>query len=375
MERKLAKVAEITGLFPINGADRIECAEIDHGWQVVVKRGEFKVWDKCVFFEIDSFLPPDQRYEFLRASSFRSFDGMEGFRLKSIRLKGQISQGLALPLSAFPELENPQVEDDLTVLLNVKKYEKPLNSKGILSGDAKGSFPSFIPKTDADRVQNSFRIIGNNKDSIVETSIKLDGSSFTCYFRDGVFGVCSRNLEKKDGDNAFWNISRRYMLKERLEKIGRNVALQGELCGPGIQKNKEAFSSLRLKIFNVFDIDKQQFLPIHTFVGSWTSFIDELNNVVDGEKIETVDIISVGPIFATNGIKDLLILAEAKSVNNPAKEREGIVFKFDSEGVNGRKNRHTLKAISNKFLFENGQDEQPEAPDEEPYEDSVLTKF
>jgi len=364
--RKLAKVAEITGLFPIKDADRIECAEIDGGWPVVVKKGEFKLWDKCVYFEVDAFLPVHPRYEFLRASSFRAFEGMEGFRLKTIRLKGQISQGLALPLSAFPELSDVKVEDDLTEILNVKKYEKPTNSKGILSGDSAGSFPSFIFKTDADRVQNGFRILSKAKDVIVETSVKLDGSSFTCYLKDGEFAVCSRNLKKKDGDNAFWNIARRYNLPERLTKMGRNVALQGEFCGPGIQKNKDAFPTLRLKMFNVFDIDKQEYFPIHTFANSWTSFIDDLNNICEGEKIETVDILSVGPIFATHGIKDLLLLAEAKSIYNPAKEREGIVFKFDLEGSNGRKIRHTFKAISNKFLFENGQDDQPEAPDDEP---------
>lgn len=374
MERKLAKIAKVTGLFPIPGADFIEVAEIDGGWTVVVKKGEFKLEDLCVFFEIDSFLPVELRYEFLRKSSFKAFDGTEGFRLKSIRLKGQLSQGLAMPLKEeiFPELVGDtfppwtieEIGTDLTETLHIRKYEKPTSGKGILSGDAKGSFPNHTPKTDADRVQNNRGLIERNRDALVETTVKMNGSSFTCYLKDGVFGVCSRNLEKREGDNAFWRMARKYKLEERLKKIGRNISVQGEICGPGIQKNEDAFPEIVLRVFNVYDNDKQEPLAIHTMPDSWTDFVAQLNAAEEGEPIETVEILSVSQIFQTHSIKDLLLLAEGQSRTNPSKKREGIVFKFDYVGNAGKRIRHTLKAISNSKLLSDS-DEPDENPDME----------
>src|SRR5574344_2940523 len=150
MERKLASVQIIRGIEPIEDADLIELAIINN-WRVVVsKKDGYKLGEKVIYCEIDSFLPIREEFEFLRKSSYKKILDQEGFRLKTIRLRGQISQGLILPLSL---LEGDYNEgDDVTDLLGITKYEQPLDAS--LEGIAKGLFPSFIEKIDEERVQN-----------------------------------------------------------------------------------------------------------------------------------------------------------------------------------------------------------------------------
>ena len=148
--RKLVTIQEIEDIQPIEGADSIEKAKIKEWW-VVVKKGEFIVGDYCIYFEIDSFLPIKPEYEFLlRGSSPKKMlvDGQEkeGIRLKTIRLKGQISQGLALPIATIANNLPKEVGTDISEILGVIKYEPPIPAN--LAGVVKGNFPSFIPKTD-----------------------------------------------------------------------------------------------------------------------------------------------------------------------------------------------------------------------------------
>ncbi len=185
MERKLATVVKIADLQPISGADAIEVASVK-GWKVVVKKGEYKVGDSAIYYEIDSFLPVRPEFEFLRKSSFKKMLDQEGFRLKTIRLRGQISQGLLTPV---PANISANVGDDLTESLGIVKYEAPIPAQ--LSGKVKGNFPSFIPKTEEIRIQNfqadmNFSPAGER----VYITEKLDGTSFTCYYNNGEFGVC-----------------------------------------------------------------------------------------------------------------------------------------------------------------------------------------
>ena len=151
MERKLASVRSISNLSPIEGADKIELATVD-GWKVVVAKDVgHKVGDLIIYCEIDSFLPIKEEFEFLRKSSFKKMGDQEGFRLKTIRLRGQISQGLIMPISVLnPPDTNIYVEPfeglDVTEMLGIVKYEPPIPAE--LAGKVKGLFPSFIPKTD-----------------------------------------------------------------------------------------------------------------------------------------------------------------------------------------------------------------------------------
>jgi len=146
MERKLVSIQVIDAINPIEGADNIEVATIQ-GWKVVIKKGEYKVGDKVIYFEVDSFLPIRPEYEFLRPSSFKTlYDGSEGFRIRTIKLRKQISQGLVMPIDMLPFddtgiTQEYQVGDDVTNIMSVKKWEVPLSAH--LQGLIKGSFPSF----------------------------------------------------------------------------------------------------------------------------------------------------------------------------------------------------------------------------------------
>jgi len=138
--RKLASIQRIKNLEPIAGADAIEKATV-LGWQLVVKKGEFAIGDLCVYCEIDSRLPDRPEFEFLKA---------RGMRIRTVRLRGQISQGICFPLSILPVYTDVQEDTDVTELLDITKYEPPIPAQ--LAGVAKGLFPSFIPKTDETRV-------------------------------------------------------------------------------------------------------------------------------------------------------------------------------------------------------------------------------
>lgn len=237
MKRKLISIRKIKEIFPIKGADNIELAKID-GWQTVVKKGEFHKGDYGVYFEIDSFLPIEDRYEFLRKSSYKKLpNGTEGFRLKTIKLRKVLSQGLILPLSLFPEIASIDTGIDLSKRLNVTKYEAPIPAH--LSGIVKGQFPSFISKSDQERIQNLPEYFEEYKDIEFEETEKLDCSSVTFYTNNEDFGVCSRNLELKESeDNTIWWLAKKLNIENTLFKLSKNIALQGEIVGEGIQKKQ-----------------------------------------------------------------------------------------------------------------------------------------
>jgi hypothetical protein len=172
MERKLSTVQRVAKILPIPDADAIEIAMIN-SWKVVVKKGEYKEGDLCIYCEIDSFLPIREEFEFLRKSSYKKMGDQEGFRLKTIRLRQQISQGLLLPLSILEGEEEMKIgiskqphgdqlqlgpyDDaliieegtDVTKLLGIMKYEPPIPAS--LAGKVKGNFPSWARKTDQER--------------------------------------------------------------------------------------------------------------------------------------------------------------------------------------------------------------------------------
>lgn len=248
--RKLASVQKIAHVRPIEGADRIEAVGV-LGWECVSKKGEFREGDPCVYFEIDSLLPVDPRYEFLRASSYRK--DLDRFRLRTVRLRKQLSQGLALPASLFPEIRGLPEGSDLTDMLGVEKYEPPVPAQ--IQGDAK-SFSWPISKTDEPRIQSEEGriMLERLKGLPYYVSLKLDGTSCTYIVdpRDGEYHVCGRNYSYRRSDtHAFWRVSDRYRIEEGLRSLG--VALQGEIVGPGIQKNRMGLPEVDFYVFNVVD--------------------------------------------------------------------------------------------------------------------------
>ncbi|MFN0201713.1 MAG: RNA ligase (ATP), partial [Bacteroidia bacterium] len=165
--RKLASIQKIIQLEAIPEADAILKATV-LGWQLVVKKGEFQVGDDCVYCEIDSLMPDRPEFEFLKP---------RGMRIRTVRLRGQISQGICFPLSILPE--NTPIEEglDVTEMLGITKYEPPIPAQ--LAGTVKGLFPSFIPKTDETRVQVLQEVLDEYKDETCYITEKLDGSSVT----------------------------------------------------------------------------------------------------------------------------------------------------------------------------------------------------
>lgn len=336
--RKLASVRVIDAVEPIPDADNIVCATID-GWKLVTqKSNNFQAGDLVVYFEIDSFLPMTEHFEFLRKSSYRVMDNVEGFRLKTIKLRGQVSQGLILPLSEFADHGQMEEGDDLTEVLGIKKWETPLHPS--LSGKARGNFPEFIRKTDQERVQNIFKYLHQYKKNnhLYEMTLKLDGSSATIYCKSGYVGVCSRNLDLTDTEeNAFWKVARHTNLISALESYGRNIAIQGELMGPGIQNNCEGLKTLQLYVFDIFDIDAQEYMDFN----QKRSTIADLRSLrATFEEAPHITSINLNDIET---IDQLLEMADRPSINHPI--AEGVVFK----SMTGP--RHSFKVINNKFLL------------------------
>ena len=333
MERKLATIRRIKSIDPIPNADKIEKLTID-GWQLVSEKGNFKEGDLCVYFEIDSYLPIQERFEFLRKCCYKEIKELkqEGFRLRTIKLRGQISQGLALPLSVFPEIKDIKEGSDLTQILGINKYDPPLPVQ--TAEYAKGIYPSFIPKTDIERIQNlydNFNAEGApclDKNVLYEVSIKLDGTSMTIYKNKDDIEICSKNFTlKRDKENAYCKTAEEVI--NVLKSINKNIAIQGELIGLNIHKNKEKLASQEFYIYNIWDIDKQEYFSPE----------DRLN-FIKTFGLKSVPIIYNNFDISKLSLEDFLTMADGKSLNNGC--REGIIFK---NGFN------QFKVINNRYLL------------------------
>lgn len=243
---KLASIEVIKSLSPIPGADRIQLATV-LGWQTIVKVGEFKEGDRCVWHSPDTVVDStNPLYDFLASKHHR---------IKVVKFKGKFSQGLALPL--FPLLPptdptRPYDEGvDISSLINIKKYEREVPA--CLSGEVLGSFPShLVSKTDELLLRSHPDATTELAGKRVNATLKLDGSSCTFGFVDSEFFVCSRNLMLKQTEgNSFWEMAVKLNLEAKLRAVGTNVIFQGELVGPGIQKNPMGLTEKDFFVFNV----------------------------------------------------------------------------------------------------------------------------
>jgi RNA ligase (TIGR02306 family) len=330
MTRKLATVRKIDALTPIDGADAIECATVG-GWKVVVKKQEYQVGDLAVYCEIDSWIPTELASFLSKGKEPREFEGIKGERLRTVKLRGQLSQGLLLPYAVVGRIASE--DEDVSEQLGIVKWEMPMNAQ--LAGMAKGNFPSLIPKTDQERVQNLTKEIANAAAAGMQFEVteKLEGSSMTVYLIDGVFGVCSRNLDLKETEgNAFWATARKEGIEENMRAIPDGEwAVQGELIGPGIQGNIYNLKECEFRVFDVYNIDHGDYLtPVYR------------RALVERMGMKHVPVIDMESTIGS--VDELLAWAEDKSRLNDKQEREGIVFKEVNGGM-------TFKAISNVYLM------------------------
>ena len=340
-ERVMARVVRIDAINPIEGADQIEVAQIG-GWKVVVKKGEYTAGSLAVYCEIDSFIPHSIAPFLTKPGQFpKVYNEVEGQRLRTIKLRGQISQGLLLPMSIrgsdglvvgalFTE------GDDVTDFLGIQKWEPPQEFR---AANAKGSFPYFIPKTDCERVQNLSRQVQQwAEDEVVfQKSEKLDGSSMTVFYKDGEVGCCSRNLElKDDGTSTFWETAKNEQLVEKLISLGKNIALQGELLGGQIQGNSYKITGFKFFLYDIYDIDKQEYLRPE---------VVEQFAAVHG--ISHVPIIGYVTLPKEDTIQALLLDADGKSAVGCNPKREGFVYKSTKD------TSISVKCISNSWLLSN----------------------
>lgn len=370
MSRMLASVQKVVSLSPIPGADKIEVARI-LGWDVVVKKGQFKVGDCGVYIEIDSIVPPTAPFEFLKERKYR---------VRTIKLRGQVSQGLFMP---FDELGVRHYTEgrDLTALLGIEKYEPdPDNEQKMYKSKPKNwwwklvytlpflamfrkkvgegsKFPThLVPKTDETRLQ-AFgpEFFETYKDVRVSASIKMDGSSCTFIWNKGKFSVASRNVwfvEKKD--NNFWKVADQTNIAKAMKAVfgKRNICLQGEMCGPSIQGNKYKFDRLHFFLFGAFDSDKKVYFTPGELVFTYLTLVDH------GADMDIVDeVLHDKPLGkVAKDVDGWMNLATSHSRFNPKSWNEGIVIRsIDNKphGVRGMEGgRFSFKVVSNEYLLQ-----------------------
>ena len=253
--RKLASIQKIWKIEPIKDAEKIELGCVE-GWKCVINKNQFKEGDLGVYFEIDSFLPIDERYEFMRKSSYKKTDIMgEGFKLRTMKFMGQISQGLFLSLNLFPEIQNAELGQDVTELLGVRKWES--EERATTGGTVVGELPHDVPRTDEIRCQNFPEYTEAFKEYEYYISTKMDGSSHSLSIDENGFHVCGHNYEyKNDGTSSFYEFIKTRGYQELMQsyyaRYGLNtLTIQGEFCAPGIQKNPLRLAKPEWYVFTV----------------------------------------------------------------------------------------------------------------------------
>lgn len=365
----LASVQKIDSLSDICNADNIQTAKV-LGWEVVVKKGEFAVGDLCIFVEIDSLIPNREWSSFLFKGSHEQDDY---FRLRTIKLRGQISQGLVLPISIVSKSSSQSeisIGEDVTGDLEIKKYNKPVTYGNVHGVVVKtGAFPAFLRKTDEIRIQSKPELLKEVRGKPYYITQKMDGTSSTFYRWNGEFGVCSRNMQilnplepkgllqyvkrivrkifgvtKKEVPNTdiYWRMATKYHIKNWLPE---GYAIQGEICGPGIQQNKMGLDDLELFIFNVWNITEQRYEDPFKFISDAV-----YNNRHSMEIVETVQLVPVlergnsfGAGYENGGTLEEL-LESAKGNYSNGTPQEGIVIRSDDQTT-------SFKVINNDFLL------------------------
>ncbi len=360
-ERKLASLQRILALDPIEGADKIEVATI-LGWHVVVEKGKYKVGDLVVYCEVDSLIP--LRTEFVHLQDYCApknvyAEGKSrwGYRIKTAKLRGQISQGivfdlsildpaLLIPHSTFSVGTNPDGSLDtpegldVTDMLDICKYEMPLPSD--LAGKARGGWPGFMPKTDEPRLQGLPGLLDKYKELTFYATEKIDGSSVTLFIKNDEMHCAGRTIDwLDDGKNVIWRVAKELQIENKLRQhdYADKLALQGEIFGPGIQGNPLRQSKATIRFYNAYDWVRGSYLGYAEFVKLMADMGLEIVPVIaDSFKLlPTVD--------------DMVAYANRYSVLNPDVKLEGVVFRPLDEWRDPDIGRLSFKVISPEYLL------------------------
>ncbi len=347
MSRKLASIQRVWSIEPIEGADRIELAHV-LGWQCVVNRGQFRPMDPAVYFQIDSFLPVRPEFEFLRQSCYKKTAIMgEGFRLRTMTFRGQISQGLLLPVSLFPEIpSDAQIGEDVTEYLGVKKWE--IEERATTGGNVIGTLPYDIPHTDETRVQETPELIQAFAGLEYYISTKMDGSSHSVGIDEDGFHVTGHNYEyRNDGSSSFYNLVNERRYQEKMEAFVkesglRTLTVQGELCAPGIQKNRLRLIKPEWYVFTIRENGNR--------VG-----LKRMQEIAEALGMTTVPIEEIGTDLPSRypTVEALLKRADGDYPNGGKKEgivvrpTEPVFCPLISAPL-------SMKVVSNKYLLRNG---------------------
>lgn len=344
--RKLASIQRIWKIEPIDGADRIELAHV-LGWQCVVNKGQFQEMDLAVYFEVDSFLPVAPEFEFLQASSYRKTDIMgEGFRLRTMKFRGQISQGLLLPVRVFPVIpDDVELGTDVTELLGVKKWE--IEERITTGGTMIGTLPYDIPHTDETRVQAEPGLIQEFAGLEYYFSTKMDGSSHSVGIDENGFHVTGHNYEyKDDGNSPFYELVKSTDLRAKMEAFAADhnlssFTIQGELCAPGIQKNLLKLTKPAWYVFTVRENGKRVSL-------------NRMLEVCATLGLENVPIEEVGTDLPAKYPTVEALLERADGNYPKGGKKEGIVIR-PTEPVYCEliSAALSMKVVSNKYLLKN----------------------
>lgn len=351
MDRKLASIQIIKDLKPIEGKDRILQATV-LGWTLIVGKDDFKIGDKCIYIEPDSVL--DANNPIFDQARKRSN------RVKTIKLGGIYSQGIAYPLSILPE-NDWQEGDDVSSILHITKYDeyageepvgvskskKKYNKLQLLwyklfgfPQRKKGGFTTLVSKTDEVRIQNIPEVL-QNKEPVVVTE-KVDGCSCSVTLERTFFGtkfnVYSRNLRVGKDNSHYWRAVEMYDLEDRmnlmLEELGvKWIAIQGEIAGPAIQKNPYGLKDIDFFVFNII-----------TPNGRWST--QKMVEFCYRYGLSTVPVLDYN-YELPDTVDGMLQYATNKSIINPNILREGVV-------IRSQDGQRSFKAVSPEYLVKHG---------------------
>lgn len=367
--RKLASIQTINNILPIEGSDFIEQVQV-LGWNLVTKKGEFSINDKCIYIEIDSVVKESPDFEFLRKYKFR---------VKTQKIRGVISQGLVIPLSMFNISENTPEGTDVTELLGITKYLTPSEREEFtnqerlikieknrlkkfmmryswfrrlfLSRTSKSGFPYWISKTDEERIQKIPHVLEQFKDKEVYITEKIDyqSGSWTCKMINNttpiigkllpkklLFVVCSRNMTNNDKNSLYWKIATKYNI-EKILKENPTLTIQGEQGDTKVQGNKYGIKEPTMWVFNIIDHEKNY----HYNYEEMLQFCNKYN-------LNIVPLINICKLSALGStVSELVDFSKGKSLINSKIHREGIVIRCIENG----KKLLSFKVINPDFLL------------------------